>query len=1034
MNSKKRGANIKNTVRKATETDPRPNPPKAGGERLTAYHLPNDQMERFLVTGEYSGLIEDYFGPEDYREIRELVQKAKRRGGGPRVYILPGMMGSKLGKRRPFPIPDDVVWFDPVDIAAGKMFDLALDSGERLDPLGVILLYYLKLKLRLEIAGFDTMFCPFDWRLGLDRLGATVAAQIEKDKAQQVHLVAHSMGGLVARAAFNRVKGKVGRLVMLGTPNFGSFVPVQCIRGVYDMVKKVAFLDVNHSPKDIAGEVLNTFPGLYQMLPSPKKFNAVDLFDPAHWPKGGPQPVHELLAQVVAAQEGLAPAPHEGFYLIAGVNRETVTSLKRDNDQFRYEVTFEGDGTVPLALAELPDTPTYYIEESHGSLPNNRSVARAVADILATGKTQELPTSWAPSTRRTARPVADEELSRIVPFEGRRDRNLSRREMRQLLDGFLSAESRDAWRPEAGETKATAVAGEPSPPIQSVVVGRRRQHRIEIRLALGDIGGVDAQAIVLGLFRDVAPTGPAKALDAQLDGAISEFTARRMFSGNVGEVFMLPTTRHTLRSDVILFVGLGPFDRYSEDIQQIAAENVIRSLIQGRIDELATVLLGAGSGEGISSALTNLIAGFLKGLRDADRDRRFRRITLCELDRDRFGAMRQELFRLAGTPLFDDVEVTFDEITLRAPAPAGPSRGALRGADPVYLIVRQEGDPLGIQNYRSSLLGAGRKATVVTSSQALEKSVLDRHLKQIESAAFTTDTLATFGRALADLVLTPDLQTVLTSMRDRHLVVVHDAASSRIPWETISIEASDHLWSPAKEGGISRRYIAENLSVAKWLEERRQDTLLNLLLVVNPTLDLDGAEKEGRRIAEIFKGNPAVKMDELKGTDATKGAVMRAFQSGKYDVIHYAGHAFFDPNAPANSGILCHGKHILSGREIADIGSLPALVFFNACEAGRIRKGPELKKPELAIQRRIERNVGLAEAFLRGGVANYVGTYWPVGDASAKDFAETFYTDLIKGQTIGNALNTARQAIADTSVDWADYIHYGDFNFTLKQV
>jgi CHAT domain-containing protein len=78
--------------------------------------------------------------------------------------------------------------------------------------------------------------------------------------------------------------------------------------------------------------------------------------------------------------------------------------------------------------------------------------------------------------------------------------------------------------------------------------------------------------------------------------------------------------------------------------------------------------------------------------------------------------------------------------------------------------------------------------------------------------------------------------------------------------------------------------------------------------------------------------------------------------------------------------------------------------------------------------------VGLAEAFLRGGVANYVGTYWPVGDASAKDFAETFYTDLIKGQTIGNALNTARQAIADTSVDWADYIHYGDFNFTLKQV
>jgi CHAT domain-containing protein len=222
--------------------------------------------------------------------------------------------------------------------------------------------------------------------------------------------------------------------------------------------------------------------------------------------------------------------------------------------------------------------------------------------------------------------------------------------------------------------------------------------------------------------------------------------------------------------------------------------------------------------------------------------------------------------------------------------------------------------------------------------------------------------------------------------------------------------------------------------VAKWLEERRQDAVLNLLLIVNPTLDLGGAESEGQRVQALFQNNPAVKIDELKGADATKGAVVRAFQSGKYDVVHYAGHAFFDPNAPANSGILCHGGHVLSGREISDIGSLPALVFFNACEAARIRTGPELKKPELGIRRRIERNVGLAEAFLRGGVANYVGTYWPVGDQPAKDFAQTFYTDLIKGRTIADALTNARMAISSESIDWADYIHYGDSNFTLKEV
>jgi CHAT domain-containing protein len=84
------------------------------------------------------------------------------------------------------------------------------------------------------------------------------------------------------------------------------------------------------------------------------------------------------------------------------------------------------------------------------------------------------------------------------------------------------------------------------------------------------------------------------------------------------------------------------------------------------------------------------------------------------------------------------------------------------------------------------------------------------------------------------------------------------------------------------------------------------------------------------------------------------------------------------------------------------------LVFFNACEAGRVRRGKDRKKSELGITKRVERAVGLAEAFLRGGVANYVGTYWPVGDASAKRFAETFYKRLLEGQSIGQALQEGR--------------------------
>ncbi|MDF0652527.1 MAG: CHAT domain-containing protein [Nitrospira sp.] len=163
--------------------------------------------------------------------------------------------------------------------------------------------------------------------------------------------------------------------------------------------------------------------------------------------------------------------------------------------------------------------------------------------------------------------------------------------------------------------------------------------------------------------------------------------------------------------------------------------------------------------------------------------------------------------------------------------------------------------------------------------------------------------------------------------------------------------------------------------------------------------------------------------------------MLTKFQSGAYDVVHYAGHAFFDPRMPARSGILCHGKEILNGADLAAIGNLPSLVFFNACEAGRIRKPPERKRRDLDMDQRIERAVGLAEAFLRGGVANYVGTYWPVGDQSAEAFAQTFYMELLGQKTIGAALLAGRERVRTElkSVDWADYIHYGSYDFALKQ-
>ena len=71
---------------------------------------------------------------------------------------------------------------------------------------------------------------------------------------------------------------------------------------------------------------------------------------------------------------------------------------------------------------------------------------------------------------------------------------------------------------------------------------------------------------------------------------------------------------------------------------------------------------------------------------------------------------------------------------------------------------------------------------------------------------------------------------------------------------------------------------------------------------------------------------------------------------------------------------------------------------------------------------RLEQNVGLAEAFLRGGVPNYVGTYWPVADNAAEKFAAEFYAALLAAETLGEALRPefkayARQIIVRANID-----------------
>jgi pimeloyl-ACP methyl ester carboxylesterase len=376
------------------------------------FALSDTGMERLLVTGEQKKELVDYFGAAEYRDLTRLARRAAAtpiEDDTHHVIVVPGIMGSQLGLLRTAPLPNDIVWVDPIDIQIGRLATLRLPgtagpSEGRVVSLGVVLYSYLKLKLHLRAAGLAVSFHDYDWRLGIDELGRTFAERLRNEPAKRLAIVAHSMGGLVSRAAVALPGAeRVERVLLLGSPNSGSFATIQALRGTYAVVRKIARLANEASAEDLAGEIFNTFPSLYHMLPA-------DLLDAGVWPSVGPRPKAELLGHARAMQSTLAQ-PDSRFTCIVGIGEETVTSVRRRADDFEYTITRHGDGTVPAISAALPGVPSHYARVAHSDLTRDRVVAAAVIDLLRKGTTRRLPTRWSTSSTAEAR-ITDRQLRR----------------------------------------------------------------------------------------------------------------------------------------------------------------------------------------------------------------------------------------------------------------------------------------------------------------------------------------------------------------------------------------------------------------------------------------------------------------------------------------------------------------------------------------------------------------------------------------------------------------------------------------------
>lgn len=161
----------------------------------------------------------------------------------PICYVLGGMGESTLARQ---PNNQDVVWIDLAVLMLGKTGELRLAAnGVDPGPPDGVQVYATNLigpyagfptailRLQLVVRGYSTREHPWDWRKAIYPAGQALAARIrtEVTPSDPCGIVAHSAGGLVARAAWTDLgttgdQGLVRRIVTCGTPHWGSYATV----------------------------------------------------------------------------------------------------------------------------------------------------------------------------------------------------------------------------------------------------------------------------------------------------------------------------------------------------------------------------------------------------------------------------------------------------------------------------------------------------------------------------------------------------------------------------------------------------------------------------------------------------------------------------------------------------------------------------------------------------------------------------------------------------------------------------------------
>jgi tetratricopeptide (TPR) repeat protein len=1023
--------------------------------------------------------------------VRGATPSAQQQREKPAVFLLPGILGSnlKVGKDR--------IWVGWRLI--NGLAHLAYPDAQGVQADGPIGSVYDDLIAYLS-ATHEVIPFGFDWRLPLEQEAKRLAAAVTDalnarvksgTPGMPVRMIAHSMGGLLARTmqlvdagVWKRMMAHPeARLLMLGTPNGGSWAPMQVLSGDDTFGNTLVAAGAPFHGYDARMEMAR-FPGFIQLqdglldkdLHLDKAETWQQLADDDLKSVAEHSWWHKLEIQRKAVEWGVPPQN----VLTSAVALRTRLNQQRDHDlaEFAdkmllvtghakftpagYEKTADGlvylnapdagDGRVTRESALLPGVRTWTLDCEHGSLPSKKEAFAAYSELLEKGNTALLDLLPASASRGAA--------AATVRVRARPSR------------------SAVSTRPVQDEQEVLSVSRRESSTGGPVSPGTA----LRITVVNGDLTFIH-HPLLLGHYRSSRLTGTERVMDERV-GEMGRSLKAGLYPDGPGshEIFVNTSSNpdnplQMPRPQAVIVVGLGPEGNLqTADLVTTVRQGVIawaHRLAEKADDlppffELATTLIASG-GSGITARQSaQLIA---QGVREANE--RLDDKGPLEIDGDpaagtgdsgaKAGGKRSRKWPQVGH--LHIIELYLERASealsaLQMQAIAAPGRyvvtetvasgiGALRrpvdagyrGADYDFVTAVAENDGCGNSVIEYTL--DTKRARSEVRAQKTQRRLL---LNLVTGASSALNADPQIGRTLFQLLVPVEMEAYLSGTTD--LQIALDGGTAGIPWELLDTDTQGRRES--RPWAIRVKLLRKLLLRDFRARVVDADAESSVLVIGEPKCDPDkyprlfGARAEARAVADRLMAADGVGGDRVRvlispedpdkfGPDARE--VSNALMERDWRIVHISGHG--DPpemigKEPENEndppqklgnprGVVLSDGSYLGPREIENVRRVPELVFVNCCHLAWRPSDELLKKDHVRFA------AGVAEALIGIGVRCVIAAGWAVDDGAARIFATTFYGALLRGCRFIDAVAEAREAAwALGGNTWAAYQCYGD--------